>query len=51
MLYSLLVDLIDEHELRGEAAQLLEFVAYSTQFRDIVVVITPESDARVLLPD
>ena len=45
MLYSLFVDLVDEDELRGEAAQFLEFVAYSSQFRDVVVVIAPESDA------
>lgn len=49
MFDGLLVNLISEGVFRAEIAHLLEFVTYSSQLRDVVIVIAPECDALVLL--
>lgn len=43
------MNLIGKGEFGAEIAHLLEFVAYSSQLRDVVIVIAPECDALVLL--
>lgn len=49
MFDGLLMDLIGEGEFRAEIAHFLEFVAYSSQLGDVVIVIAPEGNALVLL--